>query len=504
METNQEAYEDEGSRIPQADLLKSYLAFALRAVSRRKLVAASIFLLGAALTALVTVTWPRTYHCEMKLMAMRNQVLAVNAADANPLASAGDVIGRHDNLRTIVQQSDLVRDWELGRSPVLKFKDRLLAAMRGGGKISDDDLASLLVATVEGRISVNVWDNTLSIGADWTDPNVAERLVEAARQVFMESRHTAEVSTVQEKITILEGHASKLREEIDRFADQLQRVREERLAQAGRVVNESRGGDAPASSAAHVIIPRPRPHPSAEPDEQLPLLKEELDAKKKSLADLEADRNRRLTEAQAKLTELAPKYTPAHPLVRAAEQNIEALSQESPRVAALKAEVQSLEAAIKARAASAKAESAGGGGGVATGSGGGATPGGDLGSADILKLVDSAMGVDPGISAQLQGTLAKYGALKDAVGTARIDLDEAQAAFNYRYKVIVPPEVPGKPIKPKVPMLLAVGLLIALVVALLIPIAAELRSGIVVERWQIYHLDMPILTELKYPPGSSD
>ena len=47
------------------------------------------------------------------------------------------------------------------------------------------------------------------------------------------------------------------------------------------------------------------------------------------------------------------------------------------------------------------------------------------------------------------------------------------------------------PIKPKVPLLLAGGLLAAIFLALAIPILAELRSGIMVERWQVNQIRLP-------------
>jgi len=57
--------------------------------------------------------------------------------------------------------------------------------------------------------------------------------------------------------------------------------------------------------------------------EETARLKEELDASKRALAEIEGDRNRRLLEAQGKLTELGYKYTDAHPMVLAARQAVE-------------------------------------------------------------------------------------------------------------------------------------------------------------------------------------
>ena len=60
------------------------------------------------------------------------------------------------------------------------------------------------------------------------------------------------------------------------------------------------------------------------------------------------------------------------------------------------------------------------------------------------------------------------------------------------------------PYKPKVPLLLAGGLLAAIFLSLAIPILAELRSGIMVERWQVNQIRLPILAELPFPGRSSE
>ena len=48
------------------------------------------------------------------------------------------------------------------------------------------------------------------------------------------------------------------------------------------------------------------------------------------------------------------------------------------------------------------------------------------------------------------------------------------------------------------------GLFAALLLALLVPILLELRTGIIVERWQVQQLRLPILAELPLPPGSDN
>src|SRR5260221_13919392 len=75
METQQEELEEEGSRLVQPDLIKSYLAFGLRAVRKHRLWVVAILVVGVSLTVAIAVLWPRTYHCEMKLMAQKSKAL---------------------------------------------------------------------------------------------------------------------------------------------------------------------------------------------------------------------------------------------------------------------------------------------------------------------------------------------------------------------------------------------------------------------------------------------
>ncbi len=497
METdNDEIGQDEGGAA-QPDLLKSYVAYGIRAIRRRRVLAIVLGVAGVVLTVIAVAVWPRTFHCEMKLMAQRSSVLSTDV-NTNPLSNASDVIGRHENLLAVVKQTELARRWEQHRPPILKAKDAVMETVRG--KPSEDDMVNVLANYAGTRLWASVAENTLTIGADWQDGETAARLVEAAHQIFMESRHAAEISTIQEKIAILDGHAAKAKEEIDRLAEQLQRLGEERLAEAGKAVREV---DVPGVSSGAVAVAPRRSVRAAEPDESLPALKEELETKKRTITELEGDRNRRLLEAQAKVAELQLRFTPSHPSARAAEQTVAMLSQESPRVAALRTEVKSLEAMIKERTAASKPDVAGFGGGGPGRPSSGAQSGEAL-SSEIMKLLEGGSSIDPAVNTQLQGAVSKYAALRDALGNARVDLDTAQAAFNYRYKVIVPPEVPSKPSKPKIPVILGFGILGALLLALLVPVAAELRRGVIVERWQIYQIQLPILAELKYPPGSPD
>jgi hypothetical protein len=119
---------------------------------------------------------------------------------------------------------------------------------------------------------------------------------------------------------------------------------------------------------------------------------------------------------------------------------------------------------------------------------------------EILGLLDER-DADPALAAQISGAVTRYGSLRDEIRGAQIALDTAQAAFSRRYQVTVPVEVPSSPTKPKKFAILGAGIAISLALAFLIPILLEIRRDVVVERWQVHQLQLPVLAELRLPPN---
>ena len=91
----------------------------------------------------------------------------------------------------------------------------------------------------------------------------------------------------------------------------------------------------------------------------------------------------------------------------------------------------------------------------------------------------------------------KYDDLLGRLEAARIELDTARAAFKYRYSVVTPPEVPKQATKPNVPMTAIAGLVGGLLLALLVSVLSDIRSGKFLEEWQIQReLGLPVLAEV--------
>jgi len=487
-----------GTRGLQPEVIKSYLVFAARAVKKRWWVSGLIFAVGFGITIVAFRLLPRTFNCTTVMMGETNQVLE-GWTGQNLFAAAPNLIMRHENLEAIVRDTDLVRKYVQRRPSFLAFKDQTIQRLFGAW--DEETMKAILVGTLEYRVGVTTDGATMTISADWTDGKTAAEIAEAARDSYVKNRHSAEMSAFQEKMAILDGHAAKLRDEVESLATQIRTVNEDKLnearAEARKAVPPSSSVPAPpVARAPRIAMPRPA---AVEEDTDQPALKERLDAMKRKLSDLEGERDRRLREERGKLSELKLRLTPSHPEVVASEQRIALLAQEPSEIVLLRTETKSLENEIKQREALARRGSSSGSGGGS----GPATASAEPLPNDIIKLLDED-DADPIMVAQLSGAISKYGALRSEIRSARIDLDTTQAAFNHRYKLVVPAAVPSEPVKPKAAVVLGGGFVAALLLALLIPILAELRSGIMVERWQVHQFQLPVLAELRLPPNSSD
>ncbi|HVU05890.1 MAG TPA: hypothetical protein VHE30_29275 [Polyangiaceae bacterium] len=488
-------------------VLKDYLAYALRALRIHRLVAGVVTVTVGTFAVAVVLSLPKTYHVESKLFAQKEAgVENRRTFGADPLKGIGDIMKGHDSLVALVKQLDLVTWSKENLAPIQRVKAFALNLIGRG--LSDEERARGLVGMLSNDLNAWQTDATATVTLDWPDAVMAARIVDAAEQNFLEKRHVMEISTIAESVSILEEHAEKLRAEI------------EELAKQGRADTAAPSGAPPSGQAAPSVTPAspaaPRkavaaaPKKNAESEADIVRQKVLIDSKQRAIADLEQFRQRRLLELQANLSDQRSKYTDAHPIIVSLKENIEATSKESPQVTALRAELKTLQdsydAALRERE-SAPPSAGGGGGGSAPSPAPAPAPVGAGGVGDLAALLLGRQeNRDPATEAQIQFAVAKYSEVRTQISSARIDLDLAQAAFHYRYSVVVPPEPPIAPIKPKVSVLIAAGLGVAVLLGVLAAVLAELRSGRLVARWQVERLlkGVPVLAELPYPTNRDE
>lgn len=469
------------------ELLKSYLAFAKRGLLRRKLLIALIATVGLVLTGLTYQYIPRTFRSTTVLMSVPNPVLDAQGS-ISPFAGVNNLILRRENLEEIVRSTGLVRNARERRPPLLKLKDSISESVRG--QLSDSIMASVLVATLESRVTVDTERDTLSVSVDWSDGVTATELVEAATQSFLKVRHAQEIAAFSDKMAILDQHATKLREEIADVAKQLQPSFDTAKTLGPRKAGELAG---PASKLPLVRVGARRPPLAVSPER-----KQELAELKQKLTAAENERNSRIASERAKLDELKLKFTASHPQVVTQEERVALASQVPSELALLRSEVADLDGQLRqqeALAANAK-------GGVLTAA---VASGADAEASvadplppEVMQLLNSE-DADPAKTAQLSGAITRYGHLRDDMRGVKLALDVAQAAFNHRYRVVIPVEVPSKPIKPNLVLVVVAGVALSLLLALIVPILLELRKGLIVEYWQVHHFELPVLGELRLP-----
>jgi uncharacterized protein involved in exopolysaccharide biosynthesis len=496
--------------------LLNYGAFVARSVRRHKLLAAATIALVIGLTCTAAVLLPRTYFVQTKLFAQRNAVMAALSnpgravpwdADA-PTRAAAETVLRRDNLISLITQTDLIKEWDRRRKPILRFKDWVMATASRYELTPDDKLESM-VGLLEDRMVVNagpVGDGTVTIEITWPDAEMAYRLVQGAQQAFLDARQVAETAAIGESIAILERYSASLHESINRTLSELERSQ----SKGGPVVTRSRvarasrqPGSAVPTLAASLGVPE-LPYTVGN-DPTLSQLRTVLATKRTELTRLEDTRQRQLADLQGKLAQLKTVYTANHPSVLSAQQNLAAVSQEQPQALALAAEIEELQADYDKRLADAtdlqiKEE-------LARRSAAAATAAVNNQPAPIVERAPEPM---PAVRMRPNDSEAEFASLRlsselkqlesvlERTDGARIELAVSQAAFKYRYSVIRPAQVPRDPVSPNLQMIFAAGFLASLFLALAVVVSKDLLSGRILETWQVERqLGLPVLGSLR-------
>lgn len=467
--------------------LAEYGRFVAGSLGRRKLIVFLVFSTVFGLTYLGYWLMPRTYHVETQLLAQRNQVIGNLAVSGRsmpdqgaPTRAAAETVLRRDNLIALIQQADLVANWDASRSRASKLKGWLWEKL--GRTTSDLDKADIILGTLETRLAVKTnpdyqGEGTVTISIEWPDPKMGYRLVTAAQQSFIEARHLSEISSISEALSILVTRATSMRREID---GTLRSIEEKKAAAKGP--KRRIGG----GSSARLPIPDATTPAEREAIQQIAAM---IDEKKLAIKDLDDMRRRRIAELQTKLAELRATYAESHPAILDVIQTIETLSQESPQMLQLKKDEANLQAQYQARVAK-------------------TTQPVEKPTAPVLQ--DSAAVRAQAAPAedddremefaknQLRFQADAYARLLERLESARMEQETARAAFKYRYVVIHPAQIPREAIKPKPAKILGGGFAAALVLALLSALLADLRSGRVFAPWQLEKaLRLPVLAEIR-------
>jgi uncharacterized protein involved in exopolysaccharide biosynthesis len=453
--------------------VRDYAGFVLGAVRRHPWTATGSAAAVLGLTVLGLVSAPRVYHVDTELLAQRNLMMPAlgnpsrsvpNEADA-PTVAAAETVRRRDNLVSLIKETGLIVRWEQTRAPAVRAWDWVVR--RFTGPPTEDERLDDLVELLEKQLSVSTSERTITISIDWPNKDLAHQLVETALQNFLDARHAVEVGTIAEAISILERHAAEEQASVDSTLDDIKRLNLEHPLRASDLVP--------------MALPRtPKKDPKARETSELRAM---LDGKRRAIRELEEFGSRRIAELQAQLGQEKQVYAEAHPTMIRLRQSVAAVSEESPQLAQLRREEHELAAEFTQL--------------------GGDESGRDsdvrvapqrLSEARRFLDATSEAPAAEYAKARLRFAMNKYDSLMERLDAARIELDTARAAFKYRYITIRPAELPKHADKPKIPLVLGLGTLGALLAAAAVSVLVDIRSRKVVEEWQVERqLGLPIL-----------
>ena len=453
--------EDEGPSIA----LRERVSEATRSARRRKGLSFVVVMICGALTVLGAIFAPRTYEVEARVLVQRTSALTGGQQQyvspeemRNQAKEYEEQVLAHDNILAIVRQKNLVARWDDMRQPHRRLIDKINAKL-GKQAPTDEEKFEALVSNIQHRIKVWVDATTVTVKLDWSEPEAARDIVDAAVKNFLEARFQSEVGVIPERLKILEASVTQSHQDLEAAANELVRLQK---------ANDPH-------KRVQVMIPTlPKGVNERRIDEAAvdPALKARLDGVRQQIGVYQETRLRRVAELNQELIQKRQTLAEGHPEVIALKQTIAQVDRDAPQVAKLRAEERQILDEISARQKEAAARAA-------------AEP----------KIVPKATAAPkPEAPVVLAGAknvqdaqvlfdavTRKYSEVVNQLDAARIEMKTAEAAFKNRYKVTHPAEMPAGPKRPVALIAIAIGVLSTILAVLAVAALADRFSGIFFE-----------------------
>ncbi len=469
-----EAREEQEFSIKIKDILV-LLQFGVQAVLRHRLLAAGCFLATLLLAVGAIKAMPRTYEVNTRIMTYSSNVISAlthpgRGVSPNPYAGvrgATEVIKSRERLVGILEEINLIERWKESRTGVIKLKDTVMTALFG--EMSEDDLFESIVSFLDQKMLVYTDNDVVVINVTWDNAALAFDIAEAAKRQFLDERRSRELGEYLETVRILEKKLEEAEANIQAVSNELEAEAESSTPQPG----------------VPMRAPTARRRTRLDPDDierELATVRSEIDRRK-------ANHNQRLNAARNRLSELQTAYGPQHPEIIKTTRYIELLSEQVVVPELFYDKEQQLEGQL-ARIRKGR-KSVG-------------VPGRDI-SVSRSDEDDDEEEESPAYRA----TETAYYTVMERLANARLELEAAEAALEFRFKITQPPVFPRRPVKPKPAIIVFGALFLGLFLAVFFCVFADLRSGIILQSWQIKRsLDVPLLGEMDephhLPPGKRD
>lgn len=458
--------DDEGPSIA----LGARASEAARSAKRRKGLSFVVVMICGALTVLAAIFAPRTYEVEARVLVQRTnaitgeqqQTYMTPEEQRNIAKEYEEQVMSHDNVLAIVRQKNLVERWDDMRQPHRRLIDKINRKL-GKPAPTDDEKFEALVNNIRSRMKVWVDATTVTIKLDWSEPEAARDIIDAAVKNFLEARFQSEVGVIPERLKILEADLTQAHKDLEAAANEL--VRLQKLNDPNKKVQ--------------VVIPQlpqgVHTGPKIDETQVDPALKARLDNVRNQIAVLQEAKLRRVAELNQELIQKRQTLAEGHPEIIALKQTIAATEADPPQLTKLKAEERSIldEIAAKQRDAAARAADAAK-----------ATPR----TAVTVPKPDPTPEVVIGQAKNVQdaqvlfdAVTKRYSDLVNQLDSARREMKTAEAAFKQRYKVTHPAEIPAGPKRPVALIAIAIGVLSTIAAVLAVAALADRFSGIFFE-----------------------
>lgn len=460
--------------------------FVVECARRHLVLAIAVFLVvsvpGVWLSRMIPLQFQTQTQIVVNPEGIRSRVLANGPSPfrGNELVGLADKFFRAENIRGIVLDSDLERLWTERRPALLAWKDQFRGDLR---KLKPEQRLRALMGTITGRLSIaSEQTGVVTIGASWTDPDTAYRIAEAAKKRFLAEKLDEEVSVFKEVLAILEDREKRAARDVEKALARVEQVGWRRPAAAPQAPVSS--GEA---TAPKVVLSTVREEGTVDPQTVV-----RLEKVRQEIRGLHDPWQRRLGELKVQLSDLTAHYGPKHPLVVNQENRIREAQTSPPGLEDLRAEESKLLASIEEMSRPSEK--------IIRRSTDGSGSSKDTGAPSAVSQgpvrVDSAE-----LSAEqskLSTAIGAYNELNERIERTRIEISTAETSFKYRYQITQEPEVPAAPLKPKLPLMIALGaLVLGALLGLLAGPILELASGKMLAPWQAKVLGVPVLAELR-------
>lgn len=467
-------YLGDGSTSNLADVeditrVKQYLGYMVGAAKRHKKFAALVSMATFALVVVALLLMNPTFRVETRVLTQESFLIPalVSSSRAGSMKARGtrhavELINSRENLSGIITEANLLERWPETRGMVRGVKDSIVQGITG---MTEEDLREVILFTLAKKLTPYIEGDVVIIRIEWHDKFDAVQIAEVAKRRFLRSRKEAELGEVNETVGILSEKVEESRIQVEDVTAEVSTFIDKRTGKPTRRAPKTK-----KSSGKNALSPKN--------EMRMNRLKNQLAETVSAIDRLQSAYDSKKRKAEQTLATLTRTYGPQHPEYRSAVRTVEESARPPRQLSFLKQERVQIENSMKKL-----------------------NPDGRRGAAkDIYDIVHLPKNVQAaaenatvnmehpevaGRFRQLSSTIEAHNMLVDRLAQARIEVEVAERAFDYRYIVTVPPRIPNKKIKPKPAIILGGGFVLALLLGLLASVLRDFLSRRVYEPWQV-------------------